>query len=79
MTQHVRNEHGLPLADDGEADEGGDGAVIDGAINGVAMVITPAVTAAVRRAQSGYVFRYASVMILGIAAVVTWILIGGFR
>ncbi len=55
----------------------GDGAVIDGAINGLAMGVAPAITAAVQRAQSGYIFRYASVMIVGIVLLVTWILIGG--
>ena len=55
----------------------GDGAVIDGAINGLAMGIVPTVTGAVQRAQSGYIFRYASVMIVAIAAIVTFILFGG--
>ncbi|MEO1291816.1 MAG: NADH-quinone oxidoreductase subunit L [Pseudomonadota bacterium] len=57
--------------------KGGDGAVIDGAINGLAMGVVPAATAAAKRAQSGYVFRYASVMILGILAIVSWFLFGG--
>ncbi|MEM6667814.1 MAG: NADH-quinone oxidoreductase subunit L [Pseudomonadota bacterium] len=55
----------------------GDGAVIDGTINGLAMGVVPAVTAATKRAQSGYLFRYASVMILGIAVLVTWLLLRG--
>ncbi|MCI4665086.1 MAG: NADH-quinone oxidoreductase subunit L [Neomegalonema sp.] len=55
----------------------GDGAMIDGAINGVAMGAAPAVSAAVRKAQSGFIFRYASVMIFGIVALVTWIVLGG--
>ena len=55
----------------------GDGAIIDGAINGLAMGVVPAVTGAVKRAQSGYLFRYASVMILGIVAIVTWLLMRG--
>ncbi|MBX2855136.1 MAG: NADH-quinone oxidoreductase subunit L [Rhodobacteraceae bacterium] len=57
----------------------GDGAIIDGAINGLAMGIVPAVTGAVQRAQSGYIFRYASVMIVAIAAIVTFILFGGIN
>ncbi|MEO1329700.1 MAG: NADH-quinone oxidoreductase subunit L [Pseudomonadota bacterium] len=53
----------------------GDGSVIDGAINGLAMGVVPAVTAAAQRAQSGYIFRYALVMILGILAMVTWFIL----
>ncbi|MEL6979057.1 MAG: NADH-quinone oxidoreductase subunit L [Pseudomonadota bacterium] len=55
----------------------GDGAVIDGTINGLALGAAPAVSAATRRAQSGYIFRYASVMIIGIAIIVSYILFGG--
>ncbi|MCI4661872.1 MAG: NADH-quinone oxidoreductase subunit L [Neomegalonema sp.] len=55
----------------------GDGAVIDGTINGIAMGAVPAVSEAARRAQSGYLFRYASVMILGIIIIVSWFLFGG--
>src|SRR5690606_27523955 len=38
---------------------GGDGAVIDGAINGVAMGIIPRLTRFAGRVQSGYLFHYA--------------------
>ncbi|MBN2630376.1 MAG: NADH-quinone oxidoreductase subunit L [Rhodobacteraceae bacterium] len=50
----------------------GDGAVIDGSINGVAMGIIPMLTRLAGRAQSGYVFHYAFAMVLGIVVLVTW-------
>ena len=55
----------------------GDGAVIDGGINGLAMGIIPFVTKLAGRAQSGYVFHYAFAMVLGIGVLVTWMMIGG--
>ncbi len=55
----------------------GDGSVIDGTINGVAMGIIPFVTRLAGRAQSGYLFHYALAMVLGIAALVTWMTISG--
>jgi NADH-quinone oxidoreductase subunit L len=56
---------------------GGDGAVIDGTINGVALGIVPTLTRAAGRAQSGYVFHYAFVMIVGLALILTWFTITG--
>ncbi len=50
----------------------GDGSTIDGALHAVALHAVPALTAAARRAQSGYVYHYAFAMILGIAMFVTW-------
>ena len=50
----------------------GDGAVIDGALNGVALGIIPFFTKLAGRWQSGYVFTYAFAMVLGIAALLTW-------
>ncbi|MCL4187327.1 MAG: NADH-quinone oxidoreductase subunit L [Rhodobacteraceae bacterium] len=50
----------------------GDGAVIDGSINGLAMGVVPFMTRLAARAQSGYVFHYAFAMVLGIAILVTW-------
>ncbi len=50
----------------------GDGAVIDGTINGVAMGIIPFFTRLAGRAQSGYVFHYAFAMVLGIVVLITW-------
>ncbi|HBS51277.1 MAG TPA: NADH-quinone oxidoreductase subunit L [Rhodobacteraceae bacterium] len=54
----------------------GDGSTIDGAVNGVAMGIVPFFTRLAGRAQSGYIFTYAFWMVLGIAALVTWMTIG---
>ncbi|WP_181377205.1 NADH-quinone oxidoreductase subunit L [Pontivivens insulae] len=55
----------------------GDGATIDGGINGLAMGIVPFLTRLAGRAQSGYVFHYAFAMILGLAAIITWFAIRG--
>jgi NADH-quinone oxidoreductase subunit L len=56
----------------------GDGNVIDGTINGVAMGFVPMLTRIVNKAQSGYIFTYAFAMVLGIAALLTWMsLMGG--
>ena len=57
--------------------KGGDGKVIDGAINGVSMGIVPMVTRALGRAQSGYIFTYAFFMVIGIAALITWVVLAG--
>ena len=55
----------------------GDGNVIDGGINGLAMGLVPLVTRALNRAQSGYIFTYAFAMVLGVAILITWMSIGG--
>jgi NADH-quinone oxidoreductase subunit L len=55
----------------------GDGDVIDGSINGVAMGIVPWFTRLAGRAQSGYIFTYAFAMVIGIAVLVTWMTIFG--
>ena len=55
----------------------GDGKVIDGSINGVAMGLIPYLTRLAGRAQSGYLFHYAFAMVLGIAALVTWMTLFG--
>ncbi|MGL5011362.1 MAG: NADH-quinone oxidoreductase subunit L, partial [Paracoccaceae bacterium] len=55
----------------------GDGDVIDGSINGVAMGIIPFFTRLAGRAQSGYIFHYAFAMFLGIGALITWMTLGG--
>ena len=46
----------------------GDGATIDGGINGLAMGIVPYLTRIAGRAQSGFLFHYAFAMVLGVAA-----------
>ena len=55
----------------------GDGNVIDGGINGLAMGIVPFFTRIAGRAQSGYVFTYAFYMVIGLTFLLTWISIGG--
>jgi NADH-quinone oxidoreductase subunit L len=55
----------------------GDGDVIDGSLNGVAMGLIPRLTRLAGRAQSGYIFTYAFAMVLGIVALVTWMTIFG--
>ena len=50
----------------------GDGTVIDGSINGLAMGIVPFFTRALNRAQSGYIFTYAFAMVIGIVVLITW-------
>ncbi|MEM1161811.1 MAG: NADH-quinone oxidoreductase subunit L [Pseudomonadota bacterium] len=55
----------------------GDGATIDGGLNGVAMGIVPYFTKKLNQAQSGYVFHYAFAMVIGIAILVTWVSLTG--
>jgi len=55
----------------------GDGAVIDGGINGLAMGVVPWFTRLAGRMQSGYIFTYVLFMVLGMAALITWMSIGG--
>ena len=56
---------------------GPDGSVVDGAINGLAMGVIPWVTRLAGRGQSGYVFHYAFVMLIGVSILVTWLSVGG--
>ena len=56
---------------------GGDGAVIDGAINGMAMGIIPRLTRFAGRMQSGYLFHYAFAMVLGIVGLLIWVMMRG--
>ena len=54
----------------------GDGTVIDGlGPNGVAARVVD-VTGQVVKAQTGYLYHYAFVMLIGIAALVTWMMLG---
>jgi NADH-quinone oxidoreductase subunit L len=55
----------------------GDGTVIDGTINGVAMGIIPFVTRLAGRAQSGYIFTYAFAMVIGVVVLVMWMAFTG--
>ncbi|MEM8788322.1 MAG: NADH-quinone oxidoreductase subunit L [Pseudomonadota bacterium] len=56
----------------------GDGRTIDGGINGLAMGIIPFLTRLAGKAQSGYVFHYAFAMFVGLAVLLTWMLLGAF-
>jgi NADH-quinone oxidoreductase subunit L len=55
----------------------GDGSVIDGGINGLALGVVPFLTRLAGRAQSGYMFHYAFAMVLGIVVLVTWVTLAG--
>ncbi len=55
----------------------GDGDVIDGSLNGVAMGIIPFFTRLAGRAQSGYIFTYAFALVIGIAVLITWMTLSG--
>ena len=51
--------------------KGGDEAMIDGAINGSARAVG-GIAALTRRLQSGYLYWYALVMVLGVFALLSW-------
>jgi NADH-quinone oxidoreductase subunit L len=53
----------------------GDGAVIDGGINGLALGIVPYFARLSMRAQTGYIFHYALAMVAGIILLVTWVMV----
>jgi NADH-quinone oxidoreductase subunit L len=55
----------------------GDGDVIDGSLNGVALGLIPRLTRLAGRAQSGYIFTYAFAMVIGIVILVTWMTMFG--
>ncbi|GAB4263587.1 MAG: NADH-quinone oxidoreductase subunit L [Pararhodobacter sp.] len=55
----------------------GDGATIDGFLNGLSMGVMPMLNRAYARAQSGYVFHYAFAMVIGIAVLVTYVTLSG--
>jgi NADH-quinone oxidoreductase subunit L len=55
----------------------GDGATIDGAINGLAMGAVPWVTRLAGRAQTGFIYHYAFVMLIGVSLLITWFAVGG--
>jgi NADH-quinone oxidoreductase subunit L len=55
----------------------GDGATIDGGLNGLAMGILPLVNRVYARVQSGYIYHYAFAMVIGIALLVTWVTLAG--
>ena len=53
------------------------GAVIDGAINGVALGLVPRLTRLAGRVQSGYLFHYAFAMVIGIVVLMFWVVLTG--
>ena len=55
----------------------GDGDVIDGTLNGIAMGIIPFFTRLAGRMQSGYIFTYAFAMVIGIGILITWMTLSG--
>jgi NADH-quinone oxidoreductase subunit L len=55
----------------------GDGATIDGGINGLSMGIIPYFTRLAGQLQSGYLFHYAFMMVIGLGAIITWFVIRG--
>ena len=55
----------------------GDGNIIDGSINGLAMGLIPMLTRFAGRAQSGYIFTYAFAMVVGIVVLITWMTLTG--
>ncbi|HPG88656.1 MAG TPA: NADH-quinone oxidoreductase subunit L [Hyphomicrobium sp.] len=52
--------------------KGGDGAIIDGTIDGTAAGVAN-VTGRVIKLQTGYMYHYAFVMLIGVAALLTWL------
>ncbi|MBV1693477.1 MAG: NADH-quinone oxidoreductase subunit L, partial [Hyphomicrobiales bacterium] len=56
--------------------KGGDGAVIDGTIDGTAGMVQ-AITRRAVRLQTGYVYHYAFWMLIGLAAILTFIMTSG--
>jgi NADH-quinone oxidoreductase subunit L len=59
--------------------KGGDGAIIDRlGPDGVAARVID-VTGRVVKLQSGYIYNYAFAMLIGLAALITWYLVGGVR
>jgi NADH-quinone oxidoreductase subunit L len=53
----------------------GDGAVIDGAIDGTATRILTTANS-VGRLQTGFIYHYAFAMLIGLAALITWFMLG---
>jgi NADH-quinone oxidoreductase subunit L len=56
--------------------KGGDGAIIDGAIDGTAAGVVR-VTDRVVKLQTGYMYHYAFSMLIGVAAILTWLTYNG--
>ncbi|MEL6584627.1 MAG: NADH-quinone oxidoreductase subunit L [Pseudomonadota bacterium] len=57
----------------------GDGRVIDGGINGLALGVIPFFTRLAGRMQSGFIFHYALLMVIGLGLIVGWFALFGGR
>ena len=55
----------------------GDGMMIDGFINWLALGVIPRLTRGASRLQSGYLFHYAFAMVLGIVGLLIWVMMKG--
>lgn len=55
----------------------GDGNIIDGALNGIALGIIPFFTRLAGRMQTGYIFTYAFATVIGITILITWMTLSG--
>lgn len=55
----------------------GDGNIIDGFINGLSGIVIPFLARKAGKAQSGYIFHYATAMITGLTILITWYSIFG--
>ena len=55
----------------------GDGRTIDGIINGLSMGVVPFLTRFAGRVQSGFLYHYAFVMLIGISLMITWFAVSG--
>jgi NADH-quinone oxidoreductase subunit L len=55
----------------------GDLGTIDGFLHGVAMGLVPLLTRFAGRMQSGYLYHYAFVMLIGISFLITWFAVSG--
>jgi NADH-quinone oxidoreductase subunit L len=59
--------------------KGGDGRIIDGmGPDGISARVID-VTNRVVKLQTGYIYHYAFAMLIGLAAIITWYLVGGIR
>ncbi|MFX7370455.1 hypothetical protein ABTI81_20300, partial [Acinetobacter baumannii] len=56
----------------------GDQAIIDGGVVNGSWKLVGAISGVVRWVQSGFIFHYALVMILGVFALMTWFVWGDF-
>jgi len=59
--------------------KGGDGRIIDGmGPDGISARVID-ITNRVVKLQTGFIYHYAFAMLIGVAAIITWYLVGGVR